>query len=255
MIVTELSLNQFIELAKKRADKCGYKWIVMLIGRTAEAEKYYDEIEKNKASLHDLTNEKIAFVFSKFTPKRNIFFRKIRRPVYEGYMCPFINSIFAEKLGDNDGDFYIFVESFKDINWTEKHSQSITEFINNHGIKERELPGLYFYSVDLGKEVFIPLIDGIRIYDYLRKFVESVNEVDSKYVSCENKLKELGTRKFFDIEGILTDYKGKTEEETLAIKKILKGEKDYKSQKHLIENKKTRDNIKKYFQYKKVFSI
>ena len=64
MIVTQLSLAEYFDLIVERATYGGYKWVIMFIGRKAEAEKIYNEIENCWASLNDLTNNRIAFVFS-----------------------------------------------------------------------------------------------------------------------------------------------------------------------------------------------
>lgn len=45
MIVTLLSLAEYFDLIVERATYGGYKWIIMFIGRKAEAEKIYNEIE------------------------------------------------------------------------------------------------------------------------------------------------------------------------------------------------------------------
>lgn len=63
MIVTQLSLAEYFDLIVERATYGGYKWVIMFIGRKAEAEKIYNEIENCWASLNDLTNNRIAFVF------------------------------------------------------------------------------------------------------------------------------------------------------------------------------------------------
>ena len=85
MIVTQLSLAKYFDLIVERATYGGYKWIIMFIGRKAEAEKIYNEIDNCWASLNDLTNDRFAFVQPTFIHGITHFINfRIRNHIEEG---------------------------------------------------------------------------------------------------------------------------------------------------------------------------
>lgn len=76
MIVQKLSLAEYFDLIVERATFEKYKWVIMFIARKADAEYLYAEIEQRWWSFHDLTNDRIAFVFSSgLTINDNSFYR------------------------------------------------------------------------------------------------------------------------------------------------------------------------------------
>lgn len=148
MIVTQLSLAEYFDLIVERATYGGYKWVIMFIGRKAEAEKIYNEIENCWASLNDLTNNRIAFVFSASIHIRdNSFYKFPHQEPYRGRMCPFARIVGKDTFRDNVGDFEYLCHHFQSYNWKELHTQSITEFIEKNEIRECDLPGLFVYNV------------------------------------------------------------------------------------------------------------
>ena len=171
MIVTQLSLAEYFDLIVERATYGGYKWVIMFIGRKAEAEKIYNEIENCWASLNDLTNNRIAFVFSASIHIRdNSFYKFPHQEPYRGRMCPFARIVGKDTFRDNVGDFEYLCHHFQSYNWKELHTQSITEFIEKNEIRECDLPGLFVYNVYLRQTKYIRLKDEEGIYSLLRDF-------------------------------------------------------------------------------------
>ena len=114
MIVTQLSLAEYFDLIVERATYGGYKWVIMFIGRKAEAEKIYNEIENCWASLNDLTNNRIAFVFSASIHIRdNSFYKFPHQEPYRGRMCPFARIVGKDTFRDNVGDFEYLCHHFQ----------------------------------------------------------------------------------------------------------------------------------------------
>lgn len=91
MQVTYIGLSEYFERCIPQAKREGYLFIISLIARYSDAQDLYEKLEKDWASLNDLTGDKILFVFS--TPKvrkRASFFHMPGKEPYEGVMCPFV---------------------------------------------------------------------------------------------------------------------------------------------------------------------
>ena len=147
MIVTQLSLAEYFDLIVERATYGGYKWVIMFIGRKAEAEKIYNEIENCWASLNDLTNNRIAFVFSASIHIRdNSFYKFPHQEPYRGRMCPFARIVGKDTFRDNVGDFEYLCHHFQSYNWKElQPGESGTITVSY----EAEQPGDFYRTVDI----------------------------------------------------------------------------------------------------------
>ena len=91
MQVTYIGLSEYFQRCIPKAKRKGYFLSISLIARYSDAQDLYEKLEKDWASLNDLTGDKILFVFS--TPKarkRASFFHIPGKEPYEGVMCPFI---------------------------------------------------------------------------------------------------------------------------------------------------------------------
>jgi len=93
MIVTELSLVEYFEKIIPAAKSKNYEWIVSVIARHADAKMLYRHIEEDWASINDLTNDKILFVFS-LGPSmtNNSFFHTEGEECYIGIVCPYVGN-------------------------------------------------------------------------------------------------------------------------------------------------------------------
>lgn len=248
MIVTQLSLAEYFDLIVERATYGGYKWVIMFIGRKAEAEKIYNEIENCWASLNDLTNNRIAFVFSASIHIRdNPFYKFPHQEPYRGRMCPFARIVGKDTFRDNVGDFEYLCHHFQSYNWKELHTQSITEFIEKNEIRECDLPGLFVYNVYLRQTKYIQLKDEEGIYSLLRNFTYKSKQIDDLIENSSRKMDDNKVKAIFDLEEAILKYANDQSPECKNLLcEFLASERDYKSCKDLICNKDIRKKLENY---------
>lgn len=248
MIVTQLSLAEYFDLIVERATYGGYKWVIMFIGRKAEAEKIYNEIENCWASLNDLTNNRIAFVFSASIHIRdNSFYKFPHQEPYRGRMCPFARIVGKDTFRDNVGDFEYLCHHFQSYNWKELHTQSITEFIEKNEIRECDLPGLFVYNVYLRQTKYIQLKDEEGIYSLLRNFTYKSKQIDDLIENSSRKMDDNKVKAIFDLEEAILKYANDQSPECKNLLcEFLASERDYKSCKDLICNKDIRKKLENY---------
>ncbi len=248
MIVTQLSLAEYFDLIVERATYGGYKWVIMFIGRKAEAKKIYNEIENCWASLNDLTNNRIAFVFSASIHIRdNSFYKFPHQEPYRGRMCPFARIVGKDTFRDNVGDFEYLCHHFQSYNWKELHTQSITEFIEKNEIRECDLPGLFVYNVYLRQTKYIQLKDEEGIYSLLRNFTYKSKQIDDLIENSSRKMDDNKVKAIFDLEEAILKYANDQSPECKNLLcEFLASERDYKSCKDLICNKDIRKKLENY---------
>lgn len=248
MIVTQLSLAEYFDLIVERATYGGYKWVIMFIGRKAEAEKIYNEIENCWASLNDLTNNRIAFVFSASIHIRdNSFYKFPHQEPYRGRMCPFARIVGKDTFRDNVGDFEYLCHHFQSYNWKELHTQSITEFNEKNEIRECDLPGLFVYNVYLRQTKYIQLKDEEGIYSLLRNFTYKSKQIDDLIENSSRKMDDNKVKAIFDLEEAILKYANDQSPECKNLLcEFLASERDYKSCKDLICNKDIRKKLENY---------
>jgi hypothetical protein len=144
MELTYIGLSEYYRKFIPRVKEKNYIWVISLIARYADAEQIYDKLEADWASLNDLTNNKILFVFSSpKISKRASFLHIPGRASYVGIMCPFIELLNGQKIEDNRGEFEYMYPNYSKINWKVKHSQSISEFVKEYNIPEEKIPCLF----------------------------------------------------------------------------------------------------------------
>lgn len=257
MIVTQLSLAEYFDLIVERATYGGYKWVIMFIGRKAEAEKIYNEIENCWASLNDLTNNRIAFVFSASIHIRdNSFYKFPHQEPYRGRMCPFARIVGKDTFRDNVGDFEYLCHHFQSYNWKELHTQSITEFIEKNEIRECDLPGLFVYNVYLRQTKYIQLKDEEGIYSLLRDFTYKSKQIDDLIENSSRKMDDNKVKAIFDLEEAILKYANEQSPECKNLLcEFLASERDYKSCKDLICNKDIRKKLENYGRRKRRLNL
>lgn len=257
MIVQKLSLAEYFDLIVERATFEKYKWVIMFIARKADAEYLYAEIEQRWWSFHDLTNDRIAFVFSSgLTINDNSFYRLPNHEIYEGRMCPFAQIVGEDKFKDNFGNFGNCYHKFPQIDWEDAHTQSITEFIRKNKIKEYDLPGAFIYNVFSKRKEFVHLNGKSSLYSFLKEFVCQTEKLDSELEQAHQTIREDRNIIFFELEEEIIAFAERQKiEYRNAIKEVLKGNWDYKSSKEIITDKYIRKQIKKYIQWKRQLSI
>lgn len=253
MIVTPMSLATFFETIIQRAENEGYKWVISLIGRYADAEKVYDEIDKTWASLNDLTNDRIAFIFSSFVKtKNNDFYRTLHRESYVGRMCPFAWVLGATRFADNSGDFDTYYSGNRNLSWKELHTQSITEFIRKYNIDEQALPGIFIHELRTKKNIFVHIDSNEKIYDYIKLFVIQSRKLDDIIENASKELSRCEHRKIFELEDYLRNVATiQSPNVTSAIINVIDGKSDYLQNKEIITNKEIRKKLKKLGQWRR----
>ena len=245
METTYMGLWEYYQKCIPRAKQRGYTLILSLIARYSDAQDLYDKLEKDWASLNDLTNNKILFVFS--TPKfRNdaSFYHKPHRLNYVGKICPFVVELKSngQKVEDNNG----IHDSEKDVDWKERHSQAITEFARNYNIPEKDIPCMFFYDLTRDKYKVVPVDESENVYAFIKKIVIWLE----RYESCLRKYQSIDN--YYSLKKKLEDLaKNSHSKQKLAIEQVLHEEKTYKEVKESIEDSSIRRDLKRLGQWKR----
>ncbi len=256
MRVTYISLSEYFDKCLPRAKKAGYIWIISFIARYSDAQGLYEQLDKNWASLNDLTGKKILFIFS--TPSvrdRSSFLHIPGREVYEGKMCPFVELLDGEDVENGAGSFKCLYGNVEQINWKQKHSQSITEFAENYGISEKEIPCLFLYDLVRERQQVIPLKEDADIYTLIKSIVIKMAPIGFKKKQIEHELEEFQrVEQYYNLYNQLNqkaDMGGTSENE--AIKTILCSPCMYKQLKKDILDVKIKRNLKRIGQWKRQY--
>lgn len=245
METTYMGLWEYYQKCIPRAKQRGYTLIISLIARYSDAQDLYDKLEKDWASLNDLTNNKILFVFS--TPKfRNdaSFYHKPHRLNYVGKICPFVVELKSngQKVEDNNG----IHDSEKDVDWKERHSQAITEFARNYNIPEKDIPCMFFYDLARDKYKVVPVDEGENIYAFIKEIVIWLE----RYESCLRKYQPVDN--YYSLKKKLENLaKNSHSKQKLAIEQVLHEEKRYQEVKESIEDSSIRRDLKRLGQWKR----
>lgn len=64
MEIVNIPIVDFYKNCLDCAYERGFKWVLYLLAREADAEKFYRQIQTYWNSLHDLTGKQILFVFA-----------------------------------------------------------------------------------------------------------------------------------------------------------------------------------------------
>lgn len=256
MIVTELSLVEYYDKIIPRAKKQNYKWVISVIARHADAKMLYHHIEEDWASINDLTNDNVLFVFSLGPSlKNNSFFHTEGQEDYVGTMCPFVETINEEILANKKDDFDILTDGANKIDWKQKHSQCITEFIRKYNIREEQLPVLGIYNLKNDHYSIVSLKQNEDVYQFLKQCIMKQEKLINKKHELEASLFTLShERMYFELYDCLQESLCNLDtKEKVAIQSVLLGQSTYLEKKDQIQDKKIRNNLKKVGQWKKQF--
>lgn len=256
MQVTYIGLSEYFQRCIPKANRKGYFLIISLIARYSDAQDLYEKLEKDWASLNDLTGDKILFVFS--TPKarkRASFFHIPGKEPYEGVMCPFIELLNGRGVEDNNGPFEFQYGGYNKIDWKQRYSQTITEFAKNYNISEKVIPCLFLYDLIENRYKVIPVGQSTDIYAMIKAMVEKIAEYIEERKNIEEQLE-----KYKNIEEYYCLYeklekeaeKGKPEQ-GVAIRMVLREAQSYKKVKDDIVDPKIKKDLKKIGQWKKQY--
>lgn len=256
MVITELSLVEYYDKIIPRAKRKNYKWVISVIARHADAKELYQHIEEDWASINDLTYDNVLFVFSLGASlENNSFFHTEGQENYVGTMCPYVETINEERIANRKEDFYIHTYGAADIDWKQKHSQSVTEFIRKYDIREEQLPVLFIWNLERNCYSVVSLNHSEDMYSFLKQRVlEQENLMKQKQKLEEKLLPFKQERMYFELYDFLNERAcrlGCSEKE--AIQSVLFGQSTYLEKKDQIQDKEIRKDLKKIGQWKKQF--
>ena len=252
MIITPMSLLEYLEVIKPIAKTQKYKWIIMFIGRKADSRSFYKELQECWSSLHDLTNERIAIVisYSKAKLHSNAYYRIPGQESYIGKACAFASVLGEDQLTDIRGDICCNYFDWDKIDWADYHTQSTYEFINKHEIDEDDLPGLYVYNLLTGTDTFLPLHPRESIYCTIKEFSKRTKTIDAQITEYLDIIEY--DSKIFKLDQEIREYANKQNETTKnAIISVLDEKEQFKDKKEHIPERTIRSKIKKFGQWKR----
>lgn len=256
MQVTYIGLSEYFQRCIPEAKKKKYVLIISLIARYSDAQVIYEKLEEDWASMNDLTDDKILFVFSTpETRKRASFFHLPGGKPYEGIMCPFVELLNGTGVEDNNGPFEYLYDGYNRIDWKQKHSQTITEFATNYNILESEIPCLFLYDLVGNRYKVIPIEPTMDIYLMIKSMVDEIAEYRKKKQNIEDQLKPYkNIEKYYDLyEELENEMKKGNSKQCTAIKKVLREEQTYKDVKCDISNPKVKKDLKRIGQWKRQY--
>jgi hypothetical protein len=256
MIVTELSLVEYYEKIIPRAKRKNYKWVISVIARHADAKELYQHIEEDWASINDLTYDNVLFVFSLGENlKNNSFFHTEGRESYVGTMCPYVETLNEERIANKKDDFYLHVCNEADIDWKQKHSQSVTEFIRKYDIREEQLPVLFIWNLEKNCYSVVSMKQNEDMYSFLKQCIlEQENLMKQKQKLEMDLLNFKQERMYFELYDCLKERACRFESnEKEAVQSVLSGQSSYLEKKDQIQDKKIRSDLKKIGQWEKQF--
>ena len=64
MLITNLSIVEYIQTCIKTAYDQGYLWVMVLLARERDATRSYEELKRYWDSFNDLTGKSILFILS-----------------------------------------------------------------------------------------------------------------------------------------------------------------------------------------------
>ena len=142
-----------------------------------------------------------------------------------------------------------------DIDWKQKHSQSVTEFIRKYDIREEQLPVLFIWNLERNCYSVVSLNHSEDMYSFLKQRVlEQENLMKQKQKLEEKLLPFKQERMYFELYDFLNERAcrlGCSEKE--AIQSVLFGQSTYLEKKDQIQDKEIRKDLKKIGQWKKQF--
>ena len=256
MQVTYIGLSEYFERCIPQAKREGYLFIISLIARYSDAQDLYEKLEKDWASLNDLTGDKILFVFS--TPKvrkRASFFHMPGKEPYEGVMCPFIELLNGRGVEDNNGSFEFQYGGYNKIDWKQRHSQTITEFAMNYNILEKEIPCLFLYDLMQNRYKVIPVGKDTDIYAMIKAMVEEIAEYKKDRENIGEQLEKYrNIEQYYCLyEKLESEAEKGNSKQCVAIRRVLGEAQSYKEVKEDICNSEIKKDLKRIGQWKRQY--
>lgn len=176
MEIIDTNIVDFYKYCLDSADRRGFKWVLCLLAREADAERTYVQIARYWDSLHDLTGGEILFVFAgKFDEQER--YASMIHNEQVGWR------VFQNKLLHFSTQHRLTLPDFKYPNRdynnhryekiVSSHTGSISELCKYFGLSERDVPSLVFtptYRPMREKHVVIKLKQD-NIYQQLKDLI------------------------------------------------------------------------------------
>lgn len=256
MQVTYIGLSEYFQKCIPQAKRQGYILIISLIARYSDAQDLYEKLEEDWASLNDLTDDKIFFVFS--TPrvrKRASFFHIPGKAIYEGVMCPFVELLNGGDVENNNGPFEYLYDGYNKIDWKQKHSQTITEFSMNYNISEEEIPCLFIYDLVQNRYKVIPVGQSTDIYAMIKAMLEEMVEYRKKRENIEVQLEKYrNIEQYYCLyEKLENEAEKGNSKQCAAIRMVLREAQLYKKVKDDIFDAEIKKDLKRIGQWKRQY--
>jgi hypothetical protein len=196
------------------------------------------------------------FVFSLGASlENNSFFHTEGQENYVGTMCPYVETLNEERIANRKDDFYLHVCNVADIDWKQKHSQSVTEFIRKYDIREEQLPVLFIWNLEKNCYSVVSIKQNEDMYSFLKQHIlEQENLMRQKQKLEMDLLNFKQERMYFELYDSLKGRACRFESnEKEAIQSVLFGQSAYLERKDQIQDKEIRKDLKKLGQWEKQF--
>lgn len=92
-------------------------------------------------------------------------------------VCPFVVTINDKRIANNIGNYDVLKNGANKIDWKQKHSQSITEFIRRFNIEEEQLPILFIWNIDKNNYSIVSLKQNEDIYSLIKQRIIKQNKI------------------------------------------------------------------------------
>lgn len=188
MEIVNIPIVDFYKDCLDCAYERGFKWVLCLLAREADAEKSYRQIHRYWNSLHDLTGNQILFVFAGALREEDGY-SSILHHEHETWRG--LRNATLHIVDENPPTIPYYKYPQIDFNKhsfdviTSNHTRSISELRDYLGLSEKAVPSLIFtptYRLIQDKHVVLPL-KGENIYQQIKEIIGNL----------ESLLKELKT--------------------------------------------------------------
>lgn len=252
-----MPLKEYYEKYLKEAKDNNFIWVLSLLSREADTKKVYQDIEEKWASINDLTNDRILFVFSARDMEQSTVLAT-KECSWKGYINPFLRIFGNDKIKGHEYKYDPdWVCKAPKSNLADLHSQSISDMIKFLGIGENDIPCLIFTNLLTNKKFMVRISDMFDVYKFIKEFVSYQEKMLIEYdnIMDNNSFKEFikGYYKYLELVDELNRISNESGESIrVAIQHVLGGE-SYREIKGTINDKCLRENLKKYKQWNRQF--
>lgn len=176
MEIVNIPIVDFYKNCLDCAYERGFKWVLCLLAREADAEKTYKQIQKYWNSFHDLTGNQILFIFAGALKEDNEY-SSILHHEFETWRG--LRNASLHIVDENMLTIPYYKYSEIDFNKhsfgviTENHTRSISELRDYLGLSEKVIPSLVFtptYKLIQDKHIVVPL-KGENIYQEIKEII------------------------------------------------------------------------------------